>query len=177
MELPWAAECCQLETSLVPQHANLFISLGLSTDQIERVFVPQELNEADAAARSSMMTRPTFHCRASALIRSRIWSTVQWPGADRRAWEDACRPGSRLKPGGAASRLVQVTRDTIAWRYGVVLGFMQKNGRLNCDAAAASQVGPLLNRNALTYRLKDSWPEEQKLEIVDMNRMPNTRPQ
>ena len=29
----------------------------------------------------------------------------EWPDADRRAWEDACRPGSRLKPGGAASYL------------------------------------------------------------------------
>ena len=46
----------------------------------------------------------------------------QWPRADRRAWEEACRPGSRLKPRGAASRLVQVTRDTIAWRYGVLSG-------------------------------------------------------
>ncbi len=66
----------------------------------------------------------------------------QWPHADRRAWEEACRPGSRLKPGGAASRLVQVTRDTVAWRYGLFLGFLQQNGELNCDADAASQVTP-----------------------------------
>ena len=26
----------------------------------------------------------------------------EWPDADRRAWEEACRPGSRLKAGGAA---------------------------------------------------------------------------
>jgi integrase len=67
---------------------------------------------------------------------------VQWPDADRRAWEDACRPGSRLKPGGTASHLAQVTRETIVWRYGVFLGFLQQTGRLNCDAAAASHVTP-----------------------------------
>jgi len=66
----------------------------------------------------------------------------QWPVADRRTWEDACRPGSRLKPGGAASHLAQVTRETIVWRYGVFLGFLQQYGRLDCDAAAASLVTP-----------------------------------
>lgn len=51
MELPWAAECCQPRNVPVPQHANLFIPLGLSTEHIERSFVPQELNHADAAGR------------------------------------------------------------------------------------------------------------------------------
>ena len=64
----------------------------------------------------------------------------EWPDADRRAWEDACRPGSRLKPGGAASYLAQVSRDDFARRYGAFLGFLQRNGRLECDAAAAAQV-------------------------------------
>jgi integrase len=66
----------------------------------------------------------------------------QWPDADRRAWEDACRPGSRLKPGGAASHLAEVTRETIVWRYGTFLGFLQQTGQLNRDAAAASHITP-----------------------------------
>jgi integrase len=66
----------------------------------------------------------------------------QWPDADRQEWENACRPGSRLKSGGAASRLAQVTRGTITWRYGLFLGFLQQDGRLNAGAAAASQVTP-----------------------------------
>ena len=66
----------------------------------------------------------------------------EWPDADRRAWEDACRPGSRLKPGGAASYLAQVSRDDFARRYGAFLGFLQRNGRLERDAAAAAQVTP-----------------------------------
>ena len=72
----------------------------------------------------------------------RSLSLNQWPDADRRAWEDACRPGSRLKPGGAASHLARVTRETIAWRYGTFLGFLQQTGRLNRDGAAASHVIP-----------------------------------
>jgi hypothetical protein len=28
----------------------------------------------------------------------------EWPDSDRRAWEETCRPGLRLRAGGAASR-------------------------------------------------------------------------
>jgi hypothetical protein len=64
----------------------------------------------------------------------------EWPDADRRAWQAACRPGHRLKPGGAASYLAQVSRDDFARRYGAFLGFLQRTGRLECAAAAAAQV-------------------------------------
>jgi integrase len=66
----------------------------------------------------------------------------EWSDADRRAWEDACRPGSRLKLGGAASYLAQVSRDDYARRYGEFLGFLQRNGRLEREAAAAALVTP-----------------------------------
>jgi hypothetical protein len=42
----------------------------------------------------------------------------EWPDADRRAWEDACRSGSRLKTGGAASYLAEVSPNDYANRYG-----------------------------------------------------------
>jgi integrase len=80
--------------------------------------------------------------RNSAREHPRSLPLNQWPDADRRAWEDACRPRLRLKPGGAASHLAEVTRNTLVWRYGVFLGFLQQNARLNCAAAAASQVTP-----------------------------------
>jgi len=64
----------------------------------------------------------------------------EWPDADRRAWEDSCRPGARLKPGGAASYLAEVSRDDFARRYGAFLGFLQRIGRLDRSAAAAAQV-------------------------------------
>jgi integrase len=66
----------------------------------------------------------------------------EWPDADRRGWEVACRPGARLKPGGAASYFAQVSRDDFAGRYGAFLGFLQLNGRLDRGAAAAAQVTP-----------------------------------
>jgi integrase len=64
----------------------------------------------------------------------------EWPHADQQAWEDACRPASRLKPGGAASYLAQESRDDFARRYGAFLGFLQRAGRLKADALAAAQV-------------------------------------
>jgi integrase len=64
----------------------------------------------------------------------------EWPEADRRAWEEACRPGSRLKPGGVASYLAEVSCDEFARRYGAFLGFLQRNGRLEPHAGAATQV-------------------------------------
>jgi integrase len=64
----------------------------------------------------------------------------EWPEADRHAWEVACRPGSRFKPGGAASHLAPVSREDFARRYGAFLGFLQRTGRLDPDAGAAAQV-------------------------------------
>src|SRR6266566_869928 len=64
----------------------------------------------------------------------------EWPEADRRAWEAACRPGSRLKPGGVASHLAEVSRNDFARRYGAFLGFLQRRNRLEPHAGAAAQV-------------------------------------
>lgn len=64
----------------------------------------------------------------------------EWPDADRRAWEDACRPGSRLKPGGSASYLAQVSRNDFANRYGAFVGFLHRTGRLDFRTGAAAQV-------------------------------------
>jgi integrase len=74
--------------------------------------------------------------------RPRSLPIPEWPEADRRAWEEACRIGSRLKPGGSASYLAQVSRDDFANRYGAFLGFVQRSGWLDRGAAAASQVTP-----------------------------------
>ena len=64
----------------------------------------------------------------------------EWPDADRQAWEDACRPGIRLRPGGSASYLAEVSREDFARRYGAFLGFLQRRGSLELNAAAATQV-------------------------------------
>jgi integrase len=66
----------------------------------------------------------------------------EWPEADRQAWEAACRPGVRLRPGGSASYLAEVSREDFARRYGAFLGFLQRHGNLDLNAAAATQVTP-----------------------------------
>jgi integrase len=87
-----------------------------------------------------VMTGTNFSDRKSALQRPRSLPVSEWPDADRRAWEEACRPGSRLKPGGAASHLAPVSRDDFARRYGAFLGFLQRTDRLEPHRDAATQV-------------------------------------
>jgi integrase len=72
----------------------------------------------------------------------RSLSVNEWPEADRCAWQDACKPSSRLKPGGSASYLAPVSRDDFARRYGAFLAFLQRNGRLEQDSGPAKQVTP-----------------------------------
>jgi integrase len=81
----------------------------------------------------SGMVKRAGECRLSLLVHD-------WPEADRRAWEDACRPGSRLKAGGAASSLAHVSRNDFATGYGAFLGFLQRTGRLEHYQPAAAQV-------------------------------------
>jgi integrase len=76
----------------------------------------------------------------SGLKRPRSLPVSEWPDGDRGAWEEACRPGSRLKPGGAASHLAPVSRDDFARRYGAFLGFLQRTDRLEPHRDAATQV-------------------------------------
>ena len=66
----------------------------------------------------------------------------KWPDSDRCAWEDACRPGSRLKRGGRASHLAEASRDNLERRYGGFLKFLQRTERLEIKADAAVQVTP-----------------------------------
>ncbi len=64
----------------------------------------------------------------------------EWPEADRRAWESACCPGARLKPGGSASYLSQISRDDFSRRYGAFLGFLHRTERLFPGAGPAAHV-------------------------------------
>ena len=66
----------------------------------------------------------------------------EWPDSDQCAWEDACRPGLRLRPGGRASHLAEASRDNLERRYGGFLKFLQRIDRLEMKAAAAAQVTP-----------------------------------
>jgi integrase len=97
-------------------------------------------------------TAANFSGDKSAHAHPRALPVHEWPNADRSAWQDACRPGCRLKGGGAASYLAPVSRDDFFRRYGAFLGFLQRTGRLKPDAAAAAQV-TLSNVEAYTTDL------------------------
>src|SRR5258707_12278715 len=99
------------------------------------------------------MTGTHFSDGKSVLKRPSSLSVSEWPDADRRAWDQACRAGSRLKPGGVASYLAKVSRDDFARRYGAFLGFLQRNDRLEPHRSAAAQV-TLSNVEAYVADLK-----------------------
>jgi hypothetical protein len=86
--------------------------------------------------------------------RPRSLCVNKWPAADQHAWGEACRPGLRFKPGGAASHLAQVSRDDYAKRYGAFLGFVQCTRGLQLDAAAAAHV-TVANVEAYIAELND----------------------
>jgi hypothetical protein len=86
------------------------------------------------------MTGRNFSDAKSAHEYPRSLPVGEWPEADRRAWEEAVRLGSRFKPGGAASYLAEVSRNDFARRYGAFLGFLQRRNRLEPHAGAAEQV-------------------------------------
>jgi integrase len=63
-----------------------------------------------------------------------------WPAADRAAWEAACKPGVRLKGGGAASHMRRVSQNILAQRYGLFLDFVSRSKRLVQASEAAGHV-------------------------------------
>src|SRR5262245_59608769 len=65
---------------------------------------------------------------------------MEWPEADRLAWEAACRPPKRLARGGAAGHLALVTLADLANRYGLYLDFLNRTERLDPGADAGAQV-------------------------------------
>jgi integrase len=67
---------------------------------------------------------------------------AEWPQADQRAWEEACRPGHRFQQGGTASYLAEVSRVDIARRYGMFLDFLERSGVLDRGAPVAAQTTP-----------------------------------
>jgi integrase len=86
------------------------------------------------------MPRQSSRQRDNQAIRSlRI---PEWPTADRQAWEETCRPGSRFRQGGAASYLAEVSRADIARRYGPFLDQVERRGLLVRSAAPAGHTTP-----------------------------------
>ena len=65
-----------------------------------------------------------------------------WPDADREAWDRACVPTRRLKPGGAAARMKSSTRTGLMRAYGYLLDFCRRNGIFDERAEAGAHVTP-----------------------------------
>lgn len=68
--------------------------------------------------------------------------TESWPQTDRLAWQAACRPGERLRRGGAAAHMRAITRADLARRYGYFLEFLDRSGRLAPCPEPAALVSP-----------------------------------
>jgi integrase len=64
----------------------------------------------------------------------------EWPKADQEAWGNACQPGMRLRPGGAANHLAEVSRATYVQRYGAFLHFLERTDRLDWHDLPAGHV-------------------------------------
>jgi integrase len=74
--------------------------------------------------------------------RVRSLPLAQWPEADRSAWAAACRPAERLRRGGAASHMKDITRQDLVRRYGYFLDHVERMEGLDRNAKAASYVSP-----------------------------------
>ena len=66
----------------------------------------------------------------------------EWPEADRHAWIEACQPGQRLRRGGRASHMKQITRDDLERRYGYYLQFLVETGDSSSAHRQRTQVTP-----------------------------------
>jgi integrase len=72
----------------------------------------------------------------------RSLSIEQWPRGDAEAWQEALRPGLRLKRGGRASHMKPVTQKDLQRRYGYLLDFCCHTGLLDLSAPASGHVTP-----------------------------------
>lgn len=77
-------------------------------------------------------------CRKPLRARPRSLPVTEWPRVDQEAWRDACRPACRLQRGGTASHLADVSRNDFENRYGAFLGFLDRQKRLDLNAAKAA---------------------------------------
>src|SRR3974377_1409250 len=63
-----------------------------------------------------------------------------WPQEERKGWNVASQPPTRLRPGGSAGHLRPVTREDHAQQYGYYLGFLDRNGLLELDGTPTANV-------------------------------------
>jgi integrase len=101
-----------------------------------------------------MMAGTDIPVGKSARERPRSLLIDEWPDADRRAWEDACRPRSRLKPGGSASYLAD-ERRVPEWLNGSIDVYLNQSrpvllrskSTTNALWISSTTAGPMTTKN------------------------------
>jgi hypothetical protein len=86
------------------------------------------------------MKSQSISCDAATRVRS--LPLELWPEADRSVWAAARRPAERLKRGGAASHMRDVTQCDLARRYGYFLNHVERTAGLDLSAQSAAYVTP-----------------------------------
>jgi integrase len=66
----------------------------------------------------------------------------EWPISDREAWQQACVPSRRLRPGGAAGHLKSSTQTSLLRAYGYLLEFCHRTGTFDEHADVIAHVTP-----------------------------------
>jgi integrase len=66
----------------------------------------------------------------------------EWPLADQKAWQWACRPHGRLTRGGSAAHLAETTRIDLTKRYGLYLDHAIRTSNPDTADVPASWVTP-----------------------------------
>lgn len=90
---------------------------------------------------TSLMLKPHRLTKRRSTVRSLPLN--EWPVADRLAWQGACRPGERLKRGGAASHLKPISQLDLERRYGYFLDYIARSGtNIAPDVSSAFYVTP-----------------------------------
>jgi integrase len=113
---------------------------GAKADEVRTRTELKGLNTIMSQAPFTKPRSPSRSGKSSDGVRSHPFD--QWPEADRSAWIAARRPGERLKRGGPASHMKEITRHDLARRYGYFLDYVQRTKGLDPKAGAAAYVTP-----------------------------------
>lgn len=85
----------------------------------------------------------------------------EWPISDREAWQQACVPSRRLKPGGAAGRLRPSTQTSLVRAYGYLLDFCRRTGTFDENADVVAHV---------THEIIDDFVDDLRRRVSSVTR-------
>jgi hypothetical protein len=71
----------------------------------------------------------------------------EWPEADRKALEEACRPGVRLKPGGRASHFAEASLRDFHHPIRCIFGLLAEEGSSQSEGTGCGSSDPVRRRS------------------------------